>query len=333
VTGPLRIGTRGSQLALWQATTVGRLLGERTGRATEIVIIRTSGDEPGTGRGPLSATLPTAPLPALAHTVNVKRLFVKEIEEALIDGRIDLAVHSSKDMPADQPDGLVIGGVLPREDPRDALVLASGVTAPSDLQSLQTLLGRTPRIGTSSVRRIAQLTAAFPAATFVGIRGNLDTRLRKLDEGDCEAIVLASAGLLRLGFGDRISWPVPFDVCLPSPGQGIIALEVREDADAVRALVAAISDRPAAAALAAERAVVSALGGGCQMPIGAMADVDGARLHARGVVLSADGTQAVRAEAWGTIGDPAGTGGRLAQALLDAGAGPLLALARTDASG
>jgi hydroxymethylbilane synthase len=328
VTTPLRIGTRGSQLALWQATTVARLLEERTGAAVEIVIIRTSGDEPGTGRGPQGATLPTAPAPEFSAVVNVKRLFVKEIEEALIDGRIDLAVHSSKDMPADQPDGLVIGGVLPREDPRDALVLASGVAAPDDLQGVQERLGPSPRVGTSSVRRVAQLTAAMPSAAFAGIRGNLDTRLRKLDEGECDALVLAAAGWRRLGFGHRISWAIPFDVCLPSPGQGIVAIEIRAEAAPVRELVAAISDAPSAAALTAERAVVAALGGGCQMPIGAVAVVDGATLHLRGVVLSLDGAHAVRADAHGTTEDAAATGRRLAQALLDAGAAPLLDHAR-----
>jgi len=329
---PLRLGTRGSQLALWQATTVARLLAGH-GTATEIVVIRTSGDEAGTGRGPDGSTLPGAPAAEPGPTVNVKRLFVKEIEEALLDGRIDLAVHSSKDMPADQPDGLVIGGVLPREDPRDAIVLPAHVTSPRHLEALQATLGRSPRIGTSSVRRVAQLKGAFPEGMFAGIRGNLDTRLRKLDDGQCDALVLAAAGLMRLGFGARISWAVPFDVCLPSPGQGIVAIEVRADRADVRAAVGAIGDAPALAALGAERAVVAALGGGCQMPIGAIASVDGSRLHACGVVLSADGAEAVRAEVDGTTTDPAGTGRRLAQALLDAGAGPLLALAQTDASG
>ncbi len=328
MTPPLRIGTRGSQLALWQAHTVARLL-EANGAAAEVVVIRTSGDEPGTGRGPAGSTLPTGQLPAPAAMVNVKRLFVKEIEEALIDGRIDLAVHSSKDMPAEQPHELVIAGVLPREDPRDALVLPSATTAPQDLAGLQALLGPTPRLGTSSVRRVAQLTVAFPSASFAGIRGNLDTRLRKLDDRHCDGLILAAAGLRRLGFGDRISWPIPFDVCVPSPGQGIVAIEVRRDAGAMHALVAAINDTPAMAALTAERAVVAALGGGCQMPIGAVAEIDGSRLHARAVVLSADGAEAVRAEASGSVAEPAEIGRRLAQALVDAGAGPLLDRARS----
>lgn len=328
MTGPVRIGTRGSQLALWQARTVSRLLNEHAGLAVEIVVIRTSGDEAGTGQGPQGTTLSTASAPVTAPATNIKRLFVKEIEEALLDGRIDLAVHSSKDMPADQPDGLVIGGVLPREDPRDALVLRSGVTAPPDLASVQTALGHAPRIGTSSVRRVAQLTPAFPTAGFAGIRGNLDTRLRKLDEGQCDALVLAAAGLRRLGFGARISWAIPFDVCLPSPGQGIVAMEVRADAAPARAWVAAISHGPSFAALAAERAVVAALGGGCQMPIGATAIVDGARLHIRGIVLSADGATAVHAEVTGATDEAAVTGRRLGEALLDAGAEPLLERAR-----
>ena len=205
---------------------------------------------------------------------------MKEIEDALLRNDVDLAVHSSKDMPALLPDGLSIAGVLPREDPFDAMVLplraeGSGLRAlsaqPAALRDLLALLGDSPSIGTGSVRRVAQLLKVFPTARFANIRGNLDTRLRKLDAGDHQAIVLAAAGLRRLGFASRISLTLPIDVCVPSPGQGIVAIETRDDDVATREFVARISDAGAAAALDAERAVVEALGGGCQTPIGALA--------------------------------------------------------------
>ena len=179
------------------------------GPACEIVVIKTSGDR-----------LQEAPL----SDIGGKRLFVKEIEDALISGDIDLAVHSSKDMPAVLPDGLEVGAVLEREDPRDALVLP--VRPSPSVQSPEPLV---VRIGTGSVRRIAQLRQRFPTAEFLNVRGNLDTRLRKLDSGDYDLLVLAAAGLRRLGFGARISVSVPIEECVPAPGQGIIAIEIRAD--------------------------------------------------------------------------------------------------------
>src|SRR4051812_10592212 len=176
----LKIGTRGSELARWQAHTVAALLRERAGVECEIVIIKTTGDR-------LSE--------AMLSQIGGKRLFVKEIEDALLAGEVDLAVHSSKDMPAVLPGGLAIGAGLEREDPRDAIVLPRLVDAPLSLEEVVRELGRAPRVGTSSVRRIAQLTRLFPGAQFLSIRGNLDTRLRKLDAGDYDVIVLASAGL------------------------------------------------------------------------------------------------------------------------------------------
>src|SRR5688572_15647751 len=209
----LRLGTRGSELALFQARAVAGLLRERAGIDCEIVVIRTSGDR-----------LAEAPL----SDVGGKRLFVKEIEDALLGGDIDLAVHSSKDMPAMLPDGLDVAAVLEREDPRDALVLPHGPEPRA--QSLEP-----PRIGTGSVRRIAQLRQRFPTAEFSNVRGNVDTRLRKLDSGDYDLLVLAAAGLRRLGFGARISVSIPIEECVPAPGQGIIAIETRTDDAATRA--------------------------------------------------------------------------------------------------
>ena len=316
----LRIGTRGSQLALYQANTTAALLRERTGTATEIVIIKTSGDR-----------LAEASL----SEIGGKRLFVKEIEDALLAGSVDLAVHSSKDMPAVLPDGLDIAAVLPREDPRDAIVLPAGaLTGPATLTAVQTRLGTAPRIGTSSVRRIAQLTRLFPGASYLPIRGNLDTRLRKLDSGDFDAIVLAAAGLRRLGFEARITETIGTADCVPAPGQGIIAIEIRSDDTRTRALLAALDDAPATQALTAEREVVRALGGGCQMPIGAFATVDGGAMTLVGIVTSLDGTRVVRGAASGTATDARALGTTVAADLLRQGAATILAeAARTPQAG
>jgi hydroxymethylbilane synthase len=269
----LKLGTRGSQLALFQANTTAALLKTHAGIDCEIVVIKTSGDR-----------LAEAPL----SEIGGKRLFVKEIEDSLLAGEIDLAVHSSKDLPAILPPGLTLGAVLPREDPRDAVVLPAGRTA-SSVEDVKALLGPAPKIGTSSVRRIAQLLPLFPGARFEPIRGNLDTRLRKLDSGDYDALVLAAAGLRRLQHAHRISTALPADVCVPAPGQGIIAIEVREDDHRTLDVVKTINDAAAGVALEAERAVVTRLGGGCQMPIGAYATVDGDTTRLTGIVITLDG--------------------------------------------
>jgi hydroxymethylbilane synthase len=303
----LKIGTRGSQLALFQARAVAALLEERAGVVCEIVVIRTSGDR-----------LAEAPL----SEVGGKRLFVKEIEDALFAGEVDLAVHSSKDMPAILPEGLEVAAVLPREDPRDAVVLPRDGEVTVDV--LADVLGREPRIGTSSVRRIAQLTRIFPHGQFLPVRGNLDTRLRKLDTGGYDALVLAAAGLRRLQYGSRISTALPVDVCVPAPGQGIIAVEVRTGDDRVAA-VSRIDDPAASLALRAERAVVTRLGGGCQMPIGAFATLSGGTLEISGVVMSIDGRRAARARASGPAADPEAVGASAAEQLLVDGADEILA--------
>jgi hydroxymethylbilane synthase len=323
----LRLGTRGSQLALWQANTVAATIAARGGPPCRIVVIRTSGDR-----------LQEAPL----SDVGGKRLFVKEIEDALLRGDIDLAVHSSKDMPAVLPDGLVIAGVLPREEPLDAIVLpvmddGSALTAaqgalcpqPSALTTIDDLvarLGQTPAFGTGSVRRISQLTRLFPGARFTPIRGNLDTRLRKLDEGQHDALVLAAAGLRRLGFASRISFALPAEACVPAPGQGIVAIEIRDGDARTHAAVSRIDDANAGAALIAERALVSALGGGCQTPIGALArPADGDALELVAVVVSLDGATAVRAHARGPRASAAAIGEDAAARLLQDGAAGILA--------
>jgi len=312
-TQELRLGTRGSQLALWQANTVAARIAAAGGPPCRIVVIKTDGDR-----------LQERPL----SEIGGKGLFVKEIEDALLGGAIDLAVHSSKDMSAVLPRGLVIGGVLPRENPLDAIVLPRS-PEPSALTSIDDLLktlGRSPSIGTGSVRRIAQLTRLFPGARFTGIRGNLDTRLRKLDEGAHDALVLAAAGLSRLGFASRISLALPQEACVPAPGQGIVAIEIRAGDDRVGDAVARINDAAANDALTAERALVEALGGGCQTPVGALAAVvDGDALELDAVVAALDGSRLVRGKARAARSDAATLGARVGAQLIADGAGEILA--------
>jgi len=304
-----RLGTRGSQLALYQANTVAALLRRNAGVECEVVIIKTSGDRLA------DATL---------SQIGGKRLFVKEIEDALASGEVDLAVHSSKDMPAVLPQGLEVAAVLPREDPRDALVLPASAGQSLSLEDVVAALGREPRIGTSSVRRSAQLVRLFPGGAFLPIRGNLDTRLRKVDSGDFDAIVLAAAGLRRLEQGNRISAALPVHACVPAPGQGIIAIEIRSDHARMRELLTTIDDPSARVALDAERAVVTRLGGGCQMPIGAYAAVDGDAIAMTALVVSLDGSRAVRAETRGSAASAADVGRAAASELLAQGAAEIL---------
>ena len=306
----LRLGTRGSQLALFQAHEVAELLRARAGVACDILVIKTSGDR-----------LPEAPLAEIGG----KHLFVKEIEDALLDGAVDLAVHSSKDIPAVLPPGLVLGAVLPREDARDAVVLPNGEQTPAGLEDIVRRLGREPRMGTSSVRRTAQLTRLFPEARFAPIRGNLDTRLRKLDTGEFDALILAAAGLLRLGHGPRISAALPPEMCVPAPGQGTIAVETRREDVTIRDIVRKIDDPVSAAVLTAERAVVTRLGGGCQMPLGAYAIASENDLALTAIVLSVDGGRTARAETRGLLAEAELVGTRAAEQLLARGAADILA--------
>jgi hydroxymethylbilane synthase len=307
----LKLGTRGSQLALYQAHATQSLLKSKAGVDCDIVVIKTSGDR-----------LAEASLSAIGG----KRLFVKEIEDALLDGTIDLAVHSSKDMPVVLPDGLEIVAALEREDAHDVVVVPAHVArAFASVEDVVAHLGQSPRVGTSSVRRTAQLSRLIPDAQFLPIRGNLDTRLRKLDAGGFDAIALAAAGLNRLQQADRISAVLPIAACVPAPGQGIIALEAREHDERVRSVAARINDWASAAALDAERAVVTRLGGGCQMPIGAHATFTNTGMEVTAVVISLDGARAVRADASGPIGNAAELGALVARRLLEEGASEILA--------
>ena len=311
----LRLGTRGSQLALWQARTVAARIAAAGGPECEISVIKTDGDR-----------LQERPL----SEIGGKGLFVKDIEDALLGGQIDLAVHSSKDMSAVLPDGLMIAGVLPRENPLDALVLPvrAHPSAPTTIDDLVTALGSSPSIGTGSVRRIAQLSRLFPGARFTGIRGNLDTRLRKLDEGAHDAIVLAAAGLTRLGFAARISLSIPATACVPAAGQGIVAIEIRGSDARARDAVALINDADAGDALAAERALVERLGGGCQTPIGALASLADGMIDLVAVVAALDGSRVIRGHARAPRREAAPLGARVGEQLMADGAGDILAEAR-----
>lgn len=289
---PLRLGTRGSALALWQANAVAALLAQ-CGRQTEIVTIRTSGDR-----------IQDRPLSELGG----KGLFVKELEDALLSRTIDLAVHSAKDMSVTLAPGLGVAAVLPREDSRDALVLRPGET-----------FAAAGAVGTGSVRRSSQLALRMSSARFVPIRGNVDTRLRKLDAGEFDALVLAVAGLKRLGFAARISEAISHQDCIPAPGQGIVAIETRLE-DTTDEAWRAINDAAAAAAFDAERAVVEALGGGCQLPLGAIAVHEGSELAMQAIVTTPDGSRRIRRAARGDAARPVDLGRHLAAELAGAGA-------------
>jgi hydroxymethylbilane synthase len=320
---------------LWQARVVAEALYQRGGPPPELVVIKTSADR--FGQAPLTE-------------IGGKRSFVKEIEDQLLAGDVDLAVHSAKDLPAILPEGLTLAAVLPRADPRDAVVRPapspvegpapsqgegptnasigpgpSYVKGPSDVAAVVAAAGPAPRIGTGSVRRRAQLSRVVPGATFAPIRGNLDTRLRKLDEGRYDLLILAAAGLNRLGFGARIAAPLPVELCVPAPGQGAIAVETRSDAAIGAELNAWLNDSAAMAAVRAERALVAALGGGCQVPIGALALPQNGRLFLRAVVISLDGARLVGQDAQGSLTAPEILGEQTAAVLLHAGAGEILA--------
>ena len=293
------IGTRGSQLALWQANRVAALLREaHPGVQVDLQTVKTEGDQ--------KADVPF-------WKFQGRGVFVRELETALLENRVDLAVHSAKDVPTDLAEGLELVGALPRHDPSDALVGKTLAQLPPGA-----------RIGTSSPRRRASLARRRPDLAFVDLRGNLDTRLRKLDDGRLDAAVLACAGLERLGLGDRIAERLAPEICLPAPGQGIVAIEARSADDEVRRLVGAISAPASLTCLAAERAVLEGLGGGCQVPIGALATLANGRLRLLAGVTSPDGKQHVGGETEGESARAAELGAELARRLIAEGAKALL---------
>jgi hydroxymethylbilane synthase len=266
----LRIGSRGSQLALWQANYISALLRER-GHEVEIEIIHTTGDK-------ITDV-------ALAK-VGTKGMFTKEIEEALADGRVDLAVHSLKDLPTELPKGFEIAAITERQDPRDAFCSRS-------YASFQEL-PQGARVGTSSLRRQAQLKAVRPDLEIFPLRGNVDTRLRKLEQGEYDAIILASAGLNRLGKTELVKQVIPADIMCPAAGQGALGIEIREGNSETRELLAFLNDPAARAATTCERALLNRLGGGCQVPIGAFAEMRDGKLHLESIVADPDGSQVLR---------------------------------------
>jgi len=342
----LRIGTRGSSLALWQANHIAARLAQLHGIETEIVRIRTSGDR-----------LQSAPVAQINEQIGsesgMKGIFIKEIEDALLANTVDLAVHSMKDVPTEIPRGLAFTAITRREDPRDCLISRSGRTLKG--------LPQGARVGTSSLRRQSQLRHYRPDLEAVDLRGNVDTRLKKLDAGEFDAVVLAMAGVNRLGATARVSQVLNADVMLPAVGQGALGIETRSGDRQTSDMVAALDDAETRACVTAERALLHELQGGCQVPLGAWARLVGsgslggrsfssdnaggskegalapegsaprasesAEILIEAAVFSVDGKEFVRREERGSSADPAGVGKRLGQILIDAGADRILRLA------
>lgn len=301
MTQTITIGTRGSQLALWQAEYVKKCLNSHfSDLEISLQIIKTTGDR-----------IQNRSLIGLG-----KGVFTREIEVALLDGTVDLAVHSMKDLPTKLPDGLCIGAIPSREDPRDVLVSASGL-------SLEKLPEKA-QIGTTSPRRRAQLNFLRPDLTVVGVRGNLDTRLRKLQETDLDGLILAAAGIKRLVGEETITEYFEVDTMVPAPGQGALGIEIREDDNRMREFLRPINDGDTELAIAAERAVLSGLGGGCQVPIGVYASIKAGDLAIVGMVADYNGKRRVVAEELGAPTQAAHIAERLAASLLLQGARELL---------
>ena len=298
----IKIGTRGSKLALWQAHWIEKQLND-LGVETAIEVIKTTGDK-----------ITDVALAKIGAESGLKGVFTKEIEEALLDGRIDVAVHSLKDLPTEIDDRLVVAVVPKRADPRDAMVGRR-------VDELQ----KGAKVGTSSLRRAAQLRHFRPDIDVLEIRGNVDTRLRKLDEGQYDAMLLASAGLHRLGWEDRIAEILDPDVMVPAVGQGALGVETRTDDEAVRGLLAPLHDKETATAVAAERALLDELGGGCQVPLGAHAVVTNGALDLAAVVVSPDGRQTANARQMGTVDHAESLGRKVAAQLLAGGAREIMA--------
>lgn len=303
-TRSLRLGTRASTLATTQSRQVAETLTERLGIRVELVDVRTEGD---TNRAPLA-------------TLGGTGVFVSALREALLAGEVDIAVHSLKDLPTGPEAGIALAAVPPREDPRDVLVARDGLT-----------LGELPagsRIGTGSPRRVAQLGALGLGTECVELRGNVDSRIRRVAEGDLDGVVLARAGLTRLGRADEATEVLDPLQMLPAPGQGALAVECRADDTELVELLSALDDPDTRACVTAERAVLATLEAGCSAPVGALADVvegeDGPELWLRAVALSPDGALSVRNSASGPIGDAAGVGTRLGRQLLADGAADLM---------
>jgi hydroxymethylbilane synthase len=298
----IRIATRKSPLALWQAEHVAAALtAANPGLEVELAAMSTQGDK-----------ILDTPLAKIGG----KGLFVKELEQGMLDGSADIAVHSMKDVPVELPDGLHLAVIMAREDPHDAFVS-------NHFESIEDL-PKGSRVGTSSLRRESQLAARRPDLEILPLRGNVNTRLRKLDDGEFDAIILAAAGLLRLGFGERIRMRIDTDDSLPAIGQGAIGIECRSDDHRVNSLIEPLHDAETAACVAAERAMNHRLQGGCQVPIAGHATLDGDMIQLRGLVGEVDGSQIIRGQIAGAATDAEALGTALADDLLERGAADIL---------
>jgi len=294
----LRIGSRGSMLALWQAKHITALL-EAQGHEVELEIIKTTGDKI---------------LDVALAQVGTKGMFTKEIEEALAEGKVDLAVHSLKDLPTELPPGFEIVAITERVNPRDAFLSVN--------YDCLDALPKNAKVGTSSLRRQAQLKAFRPDLEIFPLRGNVDTRVRKLEEGEYDAIILAAAGLTRLGKTQLVREYLPVEFMCPAAGQGALGIEIREGDKAMRKHLAFLNDADAHAATVCERALLNKLGVGCQVPIGAFAEVKDGKLHLTGVVARPDGSEVLREQQVGT--DPVALGELVGETLLRRGGAKIL---------
>ncbi len=301
------IGTRGSKLALWQSEYIKGLVEEITGLPVELKIIKTTGDK-----------ILDVPL----NKVGGKGLFTKELEVELMAETVDLCVHSMKDVPTELPEGLYISATPERVDPRDALVSGAGYT-------LETL-PQGAKVGTSSLRRIAQVRSLRPDVEIVDVRGNLDTRMRKAETGEVDVVILASAGITRMGWADRITGYIPTDQMVSAVGQGAIGIEIRENDDFMRDVTDKINHAETFTCVTAERVVMKKLEGGCQVPIGAYAVLDGDLMHMDAIVGQVDGARVLRAALEGPASDPVALGERMVAALLELGADEILSAIREE---
>jgi len=303
----LVIGTRGSKLALWQSNYIKGLLEEITGLPVELKTIKTTGDK--------ILDVPLA-------KVGGKGLFTKELEVELAAGTVDLCVHSMKDVPTELPEGMYIAATPKRVDPRDALVSGKGYT-------LETL-PEGAKVGTSSLRRVAQVRNLRPDVEIVDVRGNLDTRMRKAEDGEVDVVILASAGITRMGWADRISSYIPTDQMVSAVGQGAIGIEIREDDDFMIEVMAKVNDPETFTCVTAERVVMRRLEGGCQVPIGAYARIEGGVLVMDGLVGSVDGERIIRDRLTGDANDPVALGEAMVGRLRELGADAILAEIREE---
>ncbi len=302
MTNTIRIVTRDSALALWQANWVKERLEELVPEVSfALVTMKTQGDKI---------------LDVALAKIGDKGLFTKELEIALLEHRAEMAVHSMKDVPTQLPPGLKIGAIAERHDPRDVLICPKGYTLLT--------LPQGARVGTSSLRRRAQLAKLRPDLQILDLRGNLNTRFAKLDRGDFDAMLLAAAGVERMGWGDRITERISFELSLPAVGQGSVGIEIRGDDPEVAEIAAKVNHRESALAIRAERAMLKKLEGGCQIPIGCLGKVEGDKLVLDGLVASVDGSRILRSRVEGKANLPEELGVELANKLLDMGAGEIL---------